>query len=65
MRDRLLRGDRSGRFGEYLIALILLAMGAAVVFRNELSPGVRFLATIVVMWIAYRMGRHVEKSKRP
>jgi len=49
---------------EYLVALILLAMAAAVVLRDELSPGVRFVATIVVMWVSYRAGRQVEKRKR-
>jgi len=48
---------------EYLVALILLAMAAAVVLRDELSR-VRFVATIVVMWVSYRAGRQVEKRKR-
>ena len=58
------KSDWPARLAEYLVALILLAMAAAVVLRDELSPGVRFVATIVVMWVSYRAGRQVEKRKR-
>ena len=58
------QGDWSFRFGGYFVGLILLAMAAAVVFRNELSEGVRFVATIVLVWISYQMGRQVERAKR-
>ncbi len=57
-----IRGDWSARFGEYLIGLILLAMAAAVVFRNELSEGVRFVATIVLVWTSYLLGRRIERQ---
>jgi hypothetical protein len=56
--------SRTARMGEFFLGFIFLAFAASVTQREELgSANVRFGVTMLLMYLAFKLGQQTEKDK--